>query len=294
MCSSNTPRNRPKTSWSRSPSTIADPKPAEIHVLPTLWFRNRWSWGEDNPRPLLQALPASDPWCRRTKPTWASAIFIATARPSLLFTENETNAQRLFSGQNRTPFVKDGINNFVVHGQTDAVNPQQTGTKAAAHYRLTVPPGKRETVRLRLTHRGAGRFGCDPTARADGAFGKHFDEVMRARRKEADEFYATVIPRSLDADAANVMRQALAGMLWSKQFFYFDVNRWLEERGSDPYRPRPKQRAAQRPVAPHVQRRHHLHAGQMGVSLVRRVGPRLPRPAAHAGGPGFRQAATRL
>ena len=117
---------------------------------------------------------------------------------------------------------------------------------------------------------------------------------MQARRQEADEFYAGVIPPSLDADAANVMRQALAGMLWSKQFYYFDVNRWLEERGSRSVMRHAQGRAAQRALASHVQRRRHLDAGQMGVSLVCRLGSRLPRAAADARGYGFRQAATRI
>src|SRR5262249_40854352 len=132
----------------------------------------------------------------------------------------------------------------------DAVNPGKTGTKVAAHYRLTVPPGKCETVRLRLTP-----VPPDTLDRSygsgQGAFGTHFDEVMQARRHEADEFYASLIPSSLSLDAASVMRQALAGMLWSKQFYYFDVNRWLEERGSDPYSP-------SRKAAPRNEQWHHM------------------------------------
>ena len=144
-------RNRPRTFWFRSASTIAVRKPAEIHVLPTLWFRNRWSWGRDNPRPVLKAIDRSVRRRRRPRATLGERYLYCDGEAALLFTENETNAQRLFGGQNRTPFVKDGINNFIVHGQTDAVNPQKTGTKAAAHYRLTVPAGKCEVVRLRLT-----------------------------------------------------------------------------------------------------------------------------------------------
>ena len=172
-------------------------------------------------------------------------------KAALLFTENETNAQKLFGGENRTPYVKDAFNNFVVHGQTKAVNPKQTGTKAAAHYRVTVPAGKCEVVRLRLSD-----VAPDALAQAygpgHGAFGSHFDEVLQARRNEADEFYGSVIPPSLNADAANVMRQALAGMMWSKQFYYFDVNRWLEERGSDPFTPGSK-------AAPRNGQWHHMY-----------------------------------
>ena len=154
----------------------------------------------------------------------------------LWFTENETNARQLFGGENRTPYVKNGIHQIVVHGRTDAVNPSQLGTKTAAHYRVTVPARGSHTVRLRLT-----TVAPDSVVRtygdSAGAFGKHFDEIMETRRKEADEFYAGIIPKSFDADAANVMRQALAGMMWSKQYFNFDVNRWLEERGCNPFAP---------------------------------------------------------
>ena len=152
--------------------------------------------------------------------------------------------------------------------------------------------------------RRAGRPGIPPApdpgragrpragVRASGTpFGSHFDAILEARRKEADEFYATVIPPSLNADAANVMRQALAGMLWSKQFYYYDVDKWLEERGSDPFKPTRQGRPAQRSLAPHVQRRHHLDAGQMGVSLVCGMGPGVSRSCPDAGGCGLRQAA---
>ena len=227
------------------------PEPAEIHVLPTLWFRNRWSWGRDNPRPSLQAVAGKAAVVKASQAELGERYLYCDGQASLLFTENETNAKRLFNGQNRTPYVKDGINNFIVHGQTDAVNPQKTGTKAAAHYCLTVPAGKCEIVRLRLTPVAPGAL-KQAYGNGSGAFGKHFDEVLQARRQEADEFYAGVIPRSLDADAANVMRQALAGMLWSKQFFYYDVNRWLEERGSDPFSPSAKQ-------APRNAQWHHMY-----------------------------------
>ena len=146
----------------------------------------------------------------------------------------ETNTQRIFGVANRTPYVKDGIHNWVVNGAADAVNLEKQGTKVAAHYRLTIEPGQFQVVRLRLAD-------VKPVAESNGRkedqFGARFDEIMQARKNEADEFYATVIPASLDADAKNVMRQALAGMLWSKQFYYYDVDKWLEERGSDPFKP---------------------------------------------------------
>ncbi len=227
------------------------PEPAELHVLPTLWFRNRWSWGRDNPRPSLQVVKGKSVVVHASESELGDRYLYCEGNPALLFTENETNTKRLFNTQNPTPFVKDGINDFVVHGQTDAVNPQQTGTKVAAHYRVTVPAGKCEVVRVRLTPTPPPSRD-NASAKSNGAFGRRFEEVMQARRHEADDFYASVIPSSLGSDAANVMRQALAGMLWSKQFYYFDVNRWLEERGCDPYRLSAKR-------APRNEHWHHMY-----------------------------------
>src|SRR5262249_50739865 len=130
----------------------------------------------------------------------------------------------------------------------EAVNPENTGTKASAHYALTVGAGESSTVRLRLTD-------VAPTPgnqTVGGLLGREFDTVMEARRQEADAFYASVIPASLDADAANVMRQALAGMLWSKQFYYYDVDRWLGEHGADPFKPK-------RHAAPRNDHWHHMY-----------------------------------
>src|SRR5262249_52291450 len=148
---------------------------AQIHVLPTLWFRNSWSWGGNNPRPSLQATGKTSVVCAKESELGERYLY-CDGNPSLLFTENETNNRRLFNAENQSPYVKDGINNFVVHGQTEAVNPKKTGTKVAAQYRLTVPPGKSETVRLRLTN--VSPSALDQTyGKGNGAFGKHFDEV---------------------------------------------------------------------------------------------------------------------
>ena len=143
----------------------------------------------------------------------------------LLFTDNETNNQRIFGTSNAGPYVKDGINNYVVNGKQDAVNPQKTGTKAAAHYQLNVGAGKTATIRLRLSD----------TAPADlrDPFNS-FAPIMEARMREADDFYRDITPKRVNEDEARVMRQALAGMLWSKQYFGFDVDKWLEEHGVDP------------------------------------------------------------
>ena len=152
--------------------------------------------------------------------------------PRLLFTENETNNQRLFGTANPTPYVKDGINDCVVADRQSAVNSSNTGTKAAAHYRLRVPARGTAVVRLRLSNTGPG---------AAEPFGPGFAEILDSRRHEADAFYRAIIPAGVGEDAANVMRQALAGMLWSKQYFFFEVEKWLREHGLDPLRLPPRQ-----------------------------------------------------
>jgi hypothetical protein len=168
----------------------------------------------------------------------------------LLFTENETNYHRIFSGENRTPYVKDAFHACVMRGQTAAVNPDQVGTKAAAHYRLTVGAGASGSIRLRLKQ-SAAPGAKKSSRRTTTPFGREFDTSFEARRREADEFYATVIPASLDADAAGVIRQALAGMLWSKQLFHYDVHAWLEEHGADPFNPIRR--------VPRNEQWHHMH-----------------------------------
>jgi len=168
----------------------------------------------------------------------------------LLFTDNDTNTQRLFGVPNRSPYVKDSINDYLVHGQAGAVNPDQQGTKAAAHYRLTVHPGASQVVRLRLSEVAPAAL-AQSHGDAAGPFGDQFEATLQARRQDADAFYATVIPAGLSADEANVMRQALAGMLWSKQFYYYDVEWWLEEHGADPFQPTHK-------AAPRNEGWHHM------------------------------------
>jgi mannosylglycerate hydrolase MGH1-like protein len=205
-------------------------EPATLHVLPTVWFRNVWSVGGDIPRPELK-LDRSGV-VKASHAALGPRVIAGDGSPEWLFTENETNTERLVSMKNANPYVKDGINNYVVHGRKDAVNPALRGTKVAAHYTVTVPAGGSEVIRVRL---------CEPGDRSAGqsnAFGTDFDAIVTARRSEADEFYAGVIPASVDDDARNVMRQALAGMLWSKQYYNYDVDRWLSERGSDPFKPR--------------------------------------------------------
>jgi hypothetical protein len=233
------------------------PEAAEVHVLPTLWFRNQWSWHGGPDRPTLHQV-AGTPGTGVIKaidPKLGERWLCCEGDVPLLFTENETNTQRIFGVPNRSPYVKDSLNTYIVHGQEGAVNPEHKGTKVAAHYRLTVDPGASQVVRLRLSDVAP----ADP-AQTDGEgrgpFGNRFEEMVRARKGEADEFYAAVIPASLDADAANVMRQALAGMLWSKQFYHYDVDKWLEERGSDPFKPTRK-------TAPRNDSWHHMYNGDV-------------------------------
>jgi hypothetical protein len=210
------------------------PEAATLTVLPTLWFRNTWSWWEGTPKPSLKQVTATG----GAKAIAASHeqlgeryLYCEGAVP-LLFTENETNNQRIFGTPNASPYVKDGINNYVVHGQHDAVNPKDIGTKASAEYQLTVGSGETATVRLRLSN-------VAPVAIGDPF--KNFTADIESRRSEADEFYRAVTPERVTEDQARVMRQALAGMLWSKQYFGFDIDKWLEEHGIDPMRPGRKQ-----------------------------------------------------
>jgi Mannosylglycerate hydrolase MGH1-like glycoside hydrolase domain len=206
------------------------PEAATLHVLPTLWCRNIWTWWPDEPKPSLKDATGED-GARAVAATDAllGEYFLhCEGNVQLLFTENETNNERLFGTANSTPFVKDGINNYVVAGKQDAVNPNQVGTKATAHYVLTVKAGATEIIRLRLRNIVAGA--------RENPFGTEFQEIIEARRHEADTFYRAMAPAGVSEDAANVMRQALAGMLWSKQYFFLDVDMWLKEHGVDPMR----------------------------------------------------------
>ena len=203
------------------------PEPATLHVLPTLWFRNTWTWWPDTPRPSLKQVtaPKGAQVVAASHRELGERYLYCEEDAPLLFTENETNNERIFGTSNNSVFVKDGINNYVVEGHENAVNPHKTGTKSAAYYKLTVGAGKTATIRLRLSAVAPDAVG-DPF--------KSFDATMQTRRGEADEFYQSITPARVGKDEALVMRQALAGMLWTKQFFFFDVGRWLEEHGIDP------------------------------------------------------------
>jgi len=215
--------------------TNKGPDAETIHVLPTAWFRNTWSWGDNGERPSLRASGSRS--VAIDHPIVGAMELIGAvgpdgAAPQLLFCENETNLARLYGGTPITAYPKDGINDHVIDGAA-TVNPEQAGTKCAFWYRLTVPPGQTAEIRLRLRLAASGSPG--DTAAAD-ALGAEFTQVMAERRGEADEFYAELTPASASADEAMVLRQACAGMLWSKQLFYYDVARWLD---GDPGQPPP-------------------------------------------------------
>ncbi len=227
------------TVWNRGPDA------APLHVLPTAWFRNRWSWrGNLAEKPSMQAVADTGGAATIAVDThrygrrWLYFDTNGTA-PELLFTENETNTRRLFNVDSGQPFVKDGINDRLVHGAVDAVNPARVGTKAAAHYVLNVPAGGSAVVRARFTTLAPDRFG-EPTHQntADAEPGRTpfdgIDRIIARRRREADEFYGTVIPHDLSADAKAVMRQSLGGMLWSKQFYHYVVKDWLDGDRAEP------------------------------------------------------------
>jgi hypothetical protein len=213
--------------------TVANrgPEEAGITLLPTLWFRNEWAWDPSIAKPVMKKV--------NNKKMQSSAIsakhsyyreryLYCEGSPELLFTDNETNCQLLFNAPSACAYVKDAFHDFVIKGNKAAVNPALTGTKAAAFYELKVPAQSSATVRLRLSD-------IAPSAAGD-PFNGEFDKIFKSRKKDADDFYATVIPKELSDDSKNVMRQSLAGMLWSKQFYHYEVKRWLD---GDPGHPPP-------------------------------------------------------
>src|SRR6266699_1240748 len=211
-------------------STIANrgPETASLRLLPTVWFRNTWSWGDAAGKPELHA--ASSSVIELNHDQLGKRWLHCEGSPELLFTENETNAKRLFGFENRMPYVKDAINNYVVNSAKEAVNPEQRGTKAAAHYELNLAAGETSVVRLRL---------ANSDFNGKNAFAS-FDKTFTLREREADEFYSTIIPQDLSVDAQNVMRQGRAGMLWSKQFYHYVIKDWLQGDRDNP--PPPEER----------------------------------------------------
>ncbi|MGH7885335.1 MAG: MGH1-like glycoside hydrolase domain-containing protein, partial [Thermodesulfobacteriota bacterium] len=204
---------------------------AAIHLAPTLWFRNTWSWGKDKVKPLLisEDINKSVGTVKAYHDEIGKRWFYSENPLELLFTENETNTKRLFGEQNGSHFAKDGINNYVVNGMKDAVNPENSGTKVSAYYRLDIAPSESKTIRLRLSD-----------DKLSEPFGEVFNSIFNARRTEADEFYNRITPFPLSLDMRNVQRQAFSGMLWSKQFYYYVVDEWLK--GDSGFPPPPAHR----------------------------------------------------
>jgi hypothetical protein len=227
------------------------PETAELHLLPTLWFRNTWSWNPGSERPWLrrgEAIEGIIP-VELHHSYYGNRWLYCRGNAQLLFTENETNQRLLFNSENASSHVKDGINDYIVHGAKEAVNMSGSGTKVACHYRVTIAPGQSTVVKLRLTDKEMASAAARP-------FNASFDLTFAERRKEADEFYGTVTPPNLTADAKNVMRQAFGGMLWSKQFYHYVVKQWLEGDPGNPLPP-PERRSGRN----HEWR--HMHNGDV-------------------------------
>ncbi len=213
--------------------TNRGPETAVLDLLPTLWYRNTWSWGADDRRPRLR-LDQDNPFVIRARHFDDGLRQLicddTTVKPEMLFTENETNTTRLYGATNAPAFVKDGINDYVVNDHQDAINPNQSGTKAAARYHLKIAAGATAVIKLRLTNDIA------PMP----ALSFQFDETFAARKREADEFYEALNPKHSAAEnneeLRQIQRQACAGMIWSKQFYYYNVRRWLR---GDPAMPQP-------------------------------------------------------
>ena len=220
---------------------------------------------------------------RARHPELGERFLYAEGEVPLLFTGNETNTERLWGQPNATPWVKDAFGRYLIAGERTAINPDRVGTKAAVYYWLSVPARGEVSMHLRLTTEGPKAL---PSPFAD------VDSIFATRLAEADEFYASLTPRNLGEDGARVIRQALAGMLWSKQFYNYDLDIWLDEHGSNPMRGGGSSLAQQR-LVPHGERPRHLDARQVGVPVVRGLGPRLPLHRAGHGRRRLRQAAAR-
>jgi hypothetical protein len=204
------------------------PEAAKLHVLPQWWFRNTWASRSTDARPSIAAVRAGGATAaaEAQHPELGRAALEFEGAAELLFTENETNEERVFGRPNAAPYVKDAFDRYLVHGKKEAVNPERRGTKLGAHYELEVPAKGQVSVKLRL--RGADARSGPP------AFGAEFDAVFQKRRRESDDYYASLMPPRASDDERNVIRQSLAGMLWSKQYYYFSLDEWLAEHGHTP------------------------------------------------------------
>jgi hypothetical protein len=208
--------------------TNLGPDPAELTLLPTLWFRNTWSWGLDARRPRMHEGKAAKGTSviELNHDYYGKRRLLCDRQPTLLFTENETNTRRLYGDKDGSRYVKDSFHDYVIQGDKEAVNPDKVGSKAAAHYSFLLPPGASDQIHLRFTHKE------DATN-----FMRHsFDDTFKKRIQEANEFYDSLALSDLSEDARCVQRQAFAGLLWSKQFYHYDLKRWLK---GDPSMPEP-------------------------------------------------------
>jgi hypothetical protein len=190
------------------------PEAATIHLLPQLWFRNTWSWNPDAKRPQLSLGKSGAVSAKHAE--LGDFTLYCDGKPELLFCDNETNTRRLYGQADAQGFFKDAFDEYVVHGNQSAVNPNRTGTKAGALYKLMIPAGGSTSVRLRLSKTASAKPFTD------------FDDIFATRLREADEFYDDLQADNANADARSVQRQAFAGMIWSKQFFYYDIDEWIK------------------------------------------------------------------
>jgi hypothetical protein len=214
------------TAWNRGPQA------ARLHLLPSLWFRNRWDWGDAYNTPQVTRVPGfqGGELLELTEFHYGQRWLAIEGEPELLFTDNETNMERLFGQKSTTPYVKDAFHRYLINGERGAVNPAMTGTKAAAHFSSEIAPGQSWMIRLRLTDQNL----AEDHTPASQLFGPAFDAIFDQRKKEADEFYEKRIDANLSEDARRVQRQAFAGLLWCKQSYHYDVRRWLEGDSTQP------------------------------------------------------------
>ncbi|HEY9675394.1 MAG TPA: glucosidase [Waterburya sp.] len=205
-------------------------EPAPLDLLPTLWSRNTWAW--TGSKPDAQVTKAADGVLKANNLKYGDRWLFCEGKPQLLFTENETNLHRLYGVENSSPYVKDALHEYIIHKNQDAINPNQSGTKAAAWYHWDIGAGETKIIKLRFTD-------TPPNPQegySDSPFSQSFEDIFTQRQQEADEFYESLTP-GLDEDARNIQRQAFAGLLWSKQYYFYDVRTWLHGDSAEPAPP---------------------------------------------------------
>jgi hypothetical protein len=212
-------------------------EPAVLHVLPTFWFRNTWSWVGHIPKPVIHLASADGIRAIAASHLNLGDYYLYCENdPEILFTENETNNERIFGTPNRCRYVKDAFDRYLIQGARDAVNPECSGTKACAHYDLQFGAGEARSIRLRITNSAPDKLIRATPATNGHPFGVSFDDTITLRLREADYFYASITPETAGTEEARIIRQSMAAMLWSKQYYYFDVNEWVKAHRADPKR----------------------------------------------------------